>query len=62
MSRNKKGKNIYRSMVEFERKYLPKSLEKRRAEKPTDAQALGASLAKETLEKIKGKLVEIDST
>lgn len=45
-------------MKEFEKEVFPKSLEKRAAEKPTDAQALGVSLAKESLEKIEERLVE----
>ena len=59
---DKKRKSIYRSMTEFEKFFSPKSFQKKIAKKPTDAQALGASLAKETLEKIKGKLDEIHST
>lgn len=45
-------------MVEFEKKYFPKSFEKRMAEKPTDARALGISLAKESLGKIGRQLAE----
>jgi len=53
---NKKKKQVYRSMMEFEKRFFPKSFEKRMAEKPTDAQALGVSLAKESLEKIRRRL------
>ena len=56
MNRNKEKKQIFRSMAEFERAFLPKSFEKRMAEKPTDAHALGISLAKESLEKIRARL------
>jgi len=54
----KKKKLIYHSITEFERTFFPKSFEKRMAEKPTNDQSLGASLAKESLEKIKGQLAE----
>ncbi len=54
--KNKKAKHTYRSMAEFEKRFFPKSSEKRMAEKPKDAQALGISLAKESLEKIRGQL------
>ena len=58
MNKDKKGKQIYQSMTEFEKEFFPKSFEKRMAEKSTDAQALGVSLAKESLEKIKGRLAK----
>ena len=58
MNRNKKMKQIYLSMTEFERTFLPKSFEKQMAEKPTDAQDLGVSLAKESLEKVREELVK----
>jgi len=57
-SNKRKKKQIYRSMKEFEKEFSPKSLEKREAEKPTDAQALGVSLAKESFEKIGERLAE----
>lgn len=59
MNKGKKKKQAYRSMVEFEKEFFPKSFEKRMAEKPTDAQALGVNLAKESLEKIRGRLAKI---
>ena len=58
MSINKKRKKTYRSMMEFEREFLPKSFEERMAEKPTDARALGISLAKESLDKIRSQLAK----
>jgi len=45
-------------MMEFEREFLPKSFEKSTAEKPTDAHALGISLAKESIEKIRAHLAK----
>jgi hypothetical protein len=56
MNRGEKEKQIFRIMMEFEKKYFPKSFEKRMAEKPSDAHALGISLAKESLDKIKRQL------
>lgn len=53
MAMGKNGKRVFRSIVEFEKKYFPKSFEKRMAEKPTDAHALGISFAKESLDKIR---------
>lgn len=58
MNRSKRGKQTLGSMMEFERKYFPKSFEKRMAEKPTDARALGISLAKESLDKIGRQLAK----
>ncbi len=58
MNRSKREKQAFRSMMEFEKKYFPKSFEKRMAEKPTDARALGISLAKESLDKIGRQLAE----
>ena len=58
MDKSKEKKQEVRSMMEFERKFLPKSFEKRMAEKPTDAHALGVSLAKESLDKIRRQLAE----
>jgi len=55
---NGKKKQIYRSITEFERTFFPKSFEKRMAEKPKDAQALGVSLANESLEKIRKQLAK----
>ena len=56
MNKNKKKKQVYRSMMEFEKRFFPKSFEKRMAEKPTDAQVLGVSLARESLGKIRRRL------
>ena len=58
MKKDKKKKRTYRSMVEFEKKFFPKSFEKRTIERPTDAQDLGISLAKESLDKIREQLAE----
>lgn len=46
-------------MKEFEKEFLPKSFEKIMVEKPKDAQALGVSLARESLDKIRERLAEI---
>ena len=58
MNKNGKKKQLYRSMKEFERKFFPKSFKEKMAETPTDAQALGVSLAKESLEKIRERLAK----
>ncbi|MDR4508296.1 MAG: hypothetical protein MRJ65_08695 [Candidatus Brocadiaceae bacterium] len=56
MNENIKGKQIFHSMMEFEKEYFPKSFKKKIEEKPSDARALGISLAKESLDKIKNLL------
>jgi len=56
MNKNRERKEVIRSMVEFERVYYPKAFKERMAEKPTDARALGISLAKESLNKIRREL------
>lgn len=53
MNGNRKEKQVFHSIMEFEKKYFPKSFEKKTLEKPTDARALGIGLAKESLDKIK---------
>ena len=58
MNKDKTKKQTYHSMREVEREFFPKSFEKRMAEKPTDAKALGASLAKESLEKVRERLAK----
>lgn len=60
MGETKKGKQAFHSMIEFEKEFFPKSFEKRISEKFTDARALGASLAKESLDKIKNRLEKIN--
>ena len=44
---------VYRSMSDFEREFLPKSFENRKTEKTKDVEALGIILANESLQKIK---------
>ncbi len=56
MARKQDKKIMFRSMREFERRYLPQLLAKKLAGRPKDAQALGASLANESLEAVKGHL------
>jgi len=58
MNKDKGGGKVFRSMMEFEKRYFPKSLKRRMAEKPTDARALGISLARESLDRIKRQLAE----
>jgi hypothetical protein len=59
MNGRKKEKQIFYSIMEFEKEYFPKSFKKKMEEKPTDARALGSSLAKESLDKIRGQLANI---
>jgi hypothetical protein len=56
MSRKKEKERIYHSIVEIERNFFPKSFKERMIKKPEGSQALGASLAKESLDKIKKQL------
>ncbi len=58
MNENKKGKQAFHSMMEFEKEYFPKSFEQKMEEKPTDARALGSNLAKESLDKIRTRLAK----
>ena len=53
MSKNKRTVQIYRSMAEFEKVFLPQYYKKKMLEVPRDVQALGTSLAKESLNKIR---------
>jgi len=56
MNRGKEKNQTFRSMMEFEKKYFPKSFKKRMTEKPTDAHDLGISLSMETLNKIRRQM------
>jgi hypothetical protein len=58
MEKNRKKEQTYRSMIEFEKKFFPKSFKKRMEEKPTDAHALGTILANESLEKIRKQIAK----
>ena len=58
MNGSKKGKQVFYSIMEFEKEYFPKSFKKKMEEKPTDARALGSSLAKESLNKIRTRLAK----
>lgn len=58
MKIRKKKKELFRSMLEFEKKYFPKSVEKRMTEKPADERGLGIILANESLTKIERQLSE----
>jgi len=53
-----KKQHVYRSMEEVAKKFFPKTWEKRQAERPEDAEALGISLAKESLNKIREQLTK----
>jgi hypothetical protein len=54
-----KGKEItFNSVLEFEKEIFPKAYKKRTMENETDAKSLGISLAKESLDKIKKKLID----
>ncbi|PKP57572.1 MAG: hypothetical protein CVT88_08720 [Candidatus Altiarchaeales archaeon HGW-Altiarchaeales-1] len=58
MKKNKNKKETYVSMIEFEKKFFPKSFEKRMKERITDARAIGINSAKESLDKIREHLAE----
>ncbi len=54
--KKKEKKQIYRSIMEFERSYYPKFFKQKILAKQAGARARGANLAKESLEKIKERL------
>ena len=56
MERSKKRKQVCESMREFEEKYFPKSFREQSTKVPTDARALGISLARESLDMIRHQL------
>jgi len=58
MNKNKRKGQKYRSMMEFKKRFFPRSFKKRMADGPEEARDLGISLAKETLDKIKIQLAE----
>jgi hypothetical protein len=58
MARRVEKERMFRSFVEFEKEYFPKSFERKRSQAPEDPAALGTHLAKESLEKIRAKLLK----
>ncbi|MFQ5788151.1 MAG: hypothetical protein ACE5H1_09245 [Thermodesulfobacteriota bacterium] len=50
---NKKG---IRAILEFEKRYFPRSFKKKMTEEPEDAHALGITWAQESLNKIRKQL------
>jgi len=59
MNKSKEKKRKYYSIIEFESKYFPKAYKRRMTKKPIDAHALGSTLAKESLDKIKSQLIKL---
>jgi len=49
----KKKIKVYKTMEEFDKEFFPKSFEKEKRVKNTDAHSLGVRLAKESLDKVK---------
>ncbi len=57
MNKSAKGnKRLFRSIIEVERAFFPKASKKKALERPTDAKALGTTLAKESLDRIRKHL------
>ena len=57
MGKNTKAKNrVFRSISEFENAFFPKSSQKKALARPADAKALGISLARESLDRIRQQL------
>ena len=54
--KSRKRTRTYGSIHDIEREYLPNHFEKKMHGKPTDPQALGTSMARESLDKMKSKL------
>jgi len=50
---DKAKKKSYCSMIEFEQDFLPKAFSEKQAKKPTDNQAIGVNLAKESFREIR---------
>jgi len=62
MNNRKQRKMVFRSLMEFEKAYFPKAFEREIMQNYTDAESLGAILAKQTLEKIETKTTSKDNT
>ena len=56
MSKSKKKKQIFHSMVEFETKYFPNYFTKEMSKKLTDARSIGVGLAKESIDKLRASI------
>jgi hypothetical protein len=56
MTKKKRKVRVFSCLEDFERVYFPKSFEKKKREKPLNAETLGATLARESLDKIKSDL------
>ncbi len=57
MKKARKKKGVYYSMKEFEKKFLPKSVQARKTREITDPYSMGVNLANELLRKIRKELV-----
>lgn len=53
-----KEKVVFRSIIDFEKKYFPNTFGKKMAEKPKDNQAIGISMAKDSMDIIKKQLTQ----
>lgn len=58
MAKKNRQLKKFRSISEFEKEYFPKFYERKVAENTVDAKALGASLAKDSLKKIRKLLAK----
>ena len=56
MAKNTGKGGTYRTMVEFEKRFFPRSFEKKLKEDYKDAHDLGSSLAEESLRKVRTQL------
>lgn len=56
MKKNKKGERIFNSMLEVDKEFFPASFEKKMKKKPADQYALGVSMAKDTIKKVRDEL------
>lgn len=58
MKKKNKKSQVFHSLMEVEKKYFPKAFEKKMAQKPEDARAMGTQAAKESLKRIAEQLAK----
>ena len=56
MKKSRKGEKIFYSMMEVDKEFFPASFKKKMKKKPADEYALGVSMAKDTIKKVRDEL------
>lgn len=56
MKKNIKGERVFHSMMDVDKEFFPTFFRKKMKKKPADEYALGVSMAKDTIKKVRDEL------